>query len=225
MGVIVVVCHGVCLWCDNDGGVCMAISWWCLQDNTTYAHPYTHLSLRPSAPNKKALYKHMGYKKETLTAGGPLAGMMHEHRSMTPEQASVFRAAAHATYDAFVTKAAASRGMTTDQLLAAAEGRVWSGRAAVQMGLVDALGGMHRACALARHAAGLGDATPVRIVEMGGGWAPWVVQLINGLRAVVAMGSVAGVVMEPLVETVGVALMAQQSGGGVLALMDMPVVG
>ncbi len=55
----------------------------------------------------------------------------------------------------------------------------------------------------------------VRIVEMGGGWAPLVVQLVHGLRAAVAMGSVVGMVMEPLVQTLGaqVVLMAEQRGG------------
>lgn len=170
----------------------------------------------------------MGYKKETLTAGGPLAGMMQEHRSMTPEQSAVFRAAAHATYDAFVTKAAASRGMTTDQLLAAAEGRVWSGNAALRMGLVDEIGGVHRALAVARHAAGLGEDMPVRVREMGGGWGQWVVSLVNGVRGVMAVGSMAGVVAEPVVsvvETVGVHAALMQGGGWVMALMDTPVVG
>ncbi len=38
-----------------------------------------------------------------------------------------------------------------------AQGRVWSGAAALQQGLVDALGGLPRAVAIAKQAAGLGE--------------------------------------------------------------------
>lgn len=48
---------------------------------------------------------------------------------------------------------------------AVAQGRVWSGRRAVQLGLVDALGGLRRALALAKEAAGIPQEEGVRLVE------------------------------------------------------------
>ena len=48
-------------------------------------------------------------------------------------------------YADFVEKAAKARGQTTKQLDAVARGRVWSGKAALERGLVDSIGGMHEA--------------------------------------------------------------------------------
>ena len=47
-----------------------------------------------------------------------------------------------------------------------AQGRVWSGRRAAQIGLVDALGGLNRALQLARQAAGLAADEAVRVLEV-----------------------------------------------------------
>ena len=52
-------------------------------------------------------------------------------------------------------QAASSRGMAPDAMQEVAQGRVWSGRDALSMGLVDALGGVSRAVAVAKQAAGL----------------------------------------------------------------------
>ena len=46
--------------------------------------------------------------------------------------------------------------MAVDAMQEVAQGRVWSGRDALSMGLVDALGGVSRAVAVAKQAAGLG---------------------------------------------------------------------
>ncbi len=57
-----------------------------------------------------------------------------------------------ATYDAFVEKAAAGRNTTPERIDAIAQGRVWTGRQAKQIGLVDELGGLQRALAIAKTA-------------------------------------------------------------------------
>jgi protease IV len=46
--------------------------------------------------------------------------------------------------------------MEVDRMQDRAQGRVWSGAAALQQGLVDALGGVPRAIAIAKQAAGIG---------------------------------------------------------------------
>ena len=55
-----------------------------------------------------------------------------------------------ATYDTFVEKAAAGRNTTPEKIDAVAQGRVWTGRQAKELGLVDELGGLERAVALAK---------------------------------------------------------------------------
>jgi protease-4 len=69
------------------------------------------------------------------------------------------------SYDDFVEKVAAGRDTTVSYVRSVAEGRVYSGSAALDRGLVDEIGGLHRAIAAARRAAGLADRR-VRIREV-----------------------------------------------------------
>ena len=69
-----------------------------------------------------------------------------------------------ATYDAFVEKAAAGRKTTPERIDADAQGRVWTGAQAKQIGLVDELGGLERALALAKQRAGSTRAAEVELV-------------------------------------------------------------
>jgi protease-4 len=66
-------------------------------------------------------------------------------------------------YADFTTKVAGGRGMTPEQVHDVAKGRVWTGADALAHGLVDELGGIDRATAVARQRAGLPSAAPVRI--------------------------------------------------------------
>jgi protease-4 len=55
-----------------------------------------------------------------------------------------------AVYDVFVARVAAGRGKTPDQIKPIAQGRVWTGAKAKELGLVDELGGLDAAIAEAR---------------------------------------------------------------------------
>ena len=68
-------------------------------------------------------------------------------------------------YDGFVQKVAASRKMPVERVDQLAQGRVWTGAQAQQNGLVDALGGLDRAIALAKERAGISPETEVEIVS------------------------------------------------------------
>jgi protease-4 len=59
------------------------------------------------------------------------------------------------TYADFTAKVADGRGLATEQVEAAAGGRVWSGADAMDQGLVDRLGGYREAIALAKERAGI----------------------------------------------------------------------
>ena len=60
-------------------------------------------------------------------------------------------------YQTFITKAANGRDMEVSEINAAAGGRIWSGLQARENGLVDAIGGLDDAVAIAAAAAGLDD--------------------------------------------------------------------
>ena len=69
-----------------------------------------------------------------------------------------------ATYDAFVEKAAAGRNTTPERIDAIAQGRVWTGRQAKQIGLVDELGGLQRALAIAKQRAKIDPNAEVELI-------------------------------------------------------------
>ena len=69
-----------------------------------------------------------------------------------------------ATYDAFVEKAAAGRNTTPEKIDAIGQGRVWTGRQAKQNGLVDELGGLDRAVAIAKQRAKIAADSDVELV-------------------------------------------------------------
>ena len=69
-----------------------------------------------------------------------------------------------AVYETFVRKAAEGRAMTLERIHAVAQGRVWTGRQGQQMGLVDELGSLDHAVAIAKQYADIEPETGVELV-------------------------------------------------------------
>ncbi|MCE2543196.1 MAG: signal peptide peptidase SppA [Acidobacteria bacterium] len=69
-----------------------------------------------------------------------------------------------AIYEEFLARAAEGRGMTRDAVHAVAQGRVWTGRQARDIGLVDELGGMDAAVSAAKRLAGVDAGREVTLV-------------------------------------------------------------
>ncbi len=76
-------------------------------------------------------------------------------RPLTDETASNIQANIEQKYALFVKRCADGRGLTEDSIRSMAEGRVWTGIMAKQLGLVDELGGLDTAVRLAAEKAGL----------------------------------------------------------------------
>ncbi len=74
------------------------------------------------------------------------------------------RALNRAFYDTFVTKASEGRKRKKEEIEAVAQGRVWTGQEALAHGLVDRLGGLDAALALARERARLGPSAEVLVL-------------------------------------------------------------
>lgn len=68
-----------------------------------------------------------------------------------------------AVYDVFVSRVAAGRGKTPEQIKPIAQGRVWTGTQAKELGLVDAIGGLDAALADARALASLAPESELEI--------------------------------------------------------------
>ncbi len=115
-----------------------------------------------------------------------------------------------ATYEDFTGKVADGRGLSADAVSAAAKGQVWTGEAARDLGLVDELGGMRRALALAAEAIGA-DPDEIRLEDFPERRDPWDALLqdmlggtLDGARLVVLLDRVAR-----LSDTLGPLLAAQ----------------
>ena len=98
--------------------------------------------------------KKLGLNMEHVQEGR-YADLYSPVRRFSPEERARVEEQMQATYDAFVEKAAAGRNTTPEKIDAIAQGRVWTGRQAKQLGLVDELGGLERALALAKERAGI----------------------------------------------------------------------
>ena len=68
-------------------------------------------------------------------------------------------------YDTFITRCADGRGMTKEAIDAIGQGRVWTGEAAIGLGLVDVLGGIGKAEELAAEKAGISSYSLVAYPE------------------------------------------------------------
>lgn len=104
----------------------------------------------------------LGITHDTL-ARGANADFFSTLDHFSPEQAELYERLMRRIYDVFVGHVADGREMTREAVDAVAQGRIWTGRQALDLGLVDQLGGLDVALDLARREAGLeaGEATAI----------------------------------------------------------------
>ncbi len=79
------------------------------------------------------------------------------YKGMNRTERQLMQSMINRGYELFVRRCADGRGVSTDAIKAVAEGRVWSGKRAVELGLVDALGNTQDAIEIAARMAGLTD--------------------------------------------------------------------
>lgn len=114
-------------------------------------------------PNVEALYEKLGVNKTTISRG-KYAGMFSETKDFTPQEQKAVEGMMKRTYDEFVNKAAEGRGKSYDEVHKVAQGRVWTGKAAREVGLVDELGGMDKAIVETKALIGLKPDEKVRLI-------------------------------------------------------------
>ena len=109
------------------------------------------------------IYQKLGARVDSVSNGknaeinSPLRPYNVEERKKVQEQLQAF-------YDQFVEKVAESRKSTPEKIDQLAQGRVWTGRQAKENGLVDALGGLGSAIALAKQQAKIDATSEVELV-------------------------------------------------------------
>ncbi|HEX5476056.1 MAG TPA: signal peptide peptidase SppA [Vicinamibacterales bacterium] len=95
---------------------------------------------------------------------GKYADMNSPVKPFSPDERASVARTMQATYDTFVEKAAQGRNTTPERIDAVGQGRVWTGRQAKQIGLVDELGGLQRAIAIAKQRAKIPQDSGVELV-------------------------------------------------------------
>lgn len=77
------------------------------------------------------------------------ADLLNLTRPFTPDEERIIQQNVENGYESFLSRMAESRGMTRDEIHEVAQGRVWTGGAALDAGLVDVIGGIDRAIEIA----------------------------------------------------------------------------
>jgi protease-4 len=108
-------------------------------------------------------YEKLGARIDS-TSIGRHAEINSPARRYNPEELKKLQEQLQAFYDQFVEKVADSRHSTPEKIDALAQGRVWTGRQAKQNKLIDELGGLDRAIAIAKQRAKIGADSDVEIV-------------------------------------------------------------
>lgn len=98
--------------------------------------------------NTEELFKKIGITSDKIKSG-PYKDIMSNDRPMTTEEKQILQNIVDEIYDQFVYTVSAGRRMETSKVRAIADGRIYTGRQAKNIGLVDELGDYYDALAAA----------------------------------------------------------------------------
>lgn len=89
------------------------------------------------------------------------------YRPMNNDEKALIQTSVNNGYELFVKRCADGRKMPVDEIKKIAEGRVWTGLMAKELGLVDEIGGINDAIEMAKHLAGIESYTLLSYPEKG----------------------------------------------------------
>lgn len=122
----------------------------CMAD-TIVAQPNTitgSIGIFGMIPNIEGLNNKLGLKYDGVKTN-KMSDAIGINRAFRPEERALMQNYINSGYELFVKRCADGRGMSVDAIQAIAEGRVWTGEAALNNGLVDVLGGIDEAVNIA----------------------------------------------------------------------------
>ena len=135
---------------------------------TIVAHPSTltgSIGVFGGKLNMKGFYNKIGLTKEII-AHGQNATLYSDYGGFTPTERERVEKMMKTVYKDFVSKAAAGRDKPFDKIDEIAQGRVWTGKQAKALGLVDVLGGLDTALSIAKEQAGFADDDDVNLIVL-----------------------------------------------------------
>jgi protease-4 len=98
------------------------------------------IGVKLTVPEVSGLMERLGIASQSLVSG-PLKDEPNFFQPMTPAGRAAMQAVVNDMYDQFVQMVAKGRAMPETRVRELADGRVWTGRQALALGLVDAIGG------------------------------------------------------------------------------------
>ena len=113
--------------------------------------------------NLKGLYNKIGLTKEVITRGQN-ANLYSDYGDFTPTERERLEKLLETIYQDFVRKAAEGRDKTEAEIHELAQGRIWTGKQAKEIGLVDELGGLDTALAIVKKQIALDPTDEVDII-------------------------------------------------------------
>lgn len=105
-------------------------------------------------PNLEGLAKKIGVSFDVVKTNA-YGDFGMPTRSMNEDEKALMQAYVNRGYDLFLTRCAEGRGMSKEAVDQIAQGRVWTGVRAKELGLVDELGGLDKAIEIAIEKAGI----------------------------------------------------------------------
>lgn len=131
--------------------------WAIVNANQIWAQPSTltgSIGIFGLIPNFHTLLENLGIHTDGVGTHA-LTGALRPDRPMSQKAARIVQLVIQQGYQRFLHRVAKGRDMSVAAVNEIAQGRVWTGRAAERLGLVDHLGGLRQAVAAAAELAGL----------------------------------------------------------------------
>lgn len=138
----------------------------CLAD-TIVAEPTTltgSIGIFGIVPNAKELTDKIGLSYDMVKTN-KFADFGNLMRPFNDDEKLLMQAMINRGYEIFVSRCAEGRGMSKEAIKKIAEGRVWTGEKAKELGLVDILGGIDTAMEIATKKAGIENYTVISYPE------------------------------------------------------------
>jgi len=137
--------------------------WIALGGREIYAQPSTLTGSIGVLGGKFVLrdfYTKIGVSKEIVETT-PCSAMFSDYREFSPAEREKVLAEMRQIYQGFLRRVSQSRKLSLAGVERLAQGRVWSGRSAVDVRLIDHLGGLNEAVAAAKRLARIREGEPV----------------------------------------------------------------
>lgn len=140
--------------------------------DTIVAEPMTltgSIGIFGMVPNMKGLADKVGLSYDVAKTN-KFADLGNVMRPLNDEEKALMQMMVNQGYDTFLSRCAEGRHTTKEAIVKVAEGRVWTGEMAKELGLVDELGGIDKALKIAEAKAGVDNYTLVAYPKQMGMW-------------------------------------------------------